>query len=76
VATPLQPNARPAQIIVNAADERPSTRSAYGSTLATPRPASTSAIVRCSPVWLALRAGAHAPAPSTPSTIASVARCS
>ncbi len=76
VATPLQPNARPAQIIVTPANERPSARSRYGSRLASARPTSTSVIVSCPPVWLVLRGGANRPAPITPMTIAIVARCS
>jgi len=44
--------------------------------LASARATSTSVIVRCSPLSLALRAGAHSAAPTTPTTIASVAACS
>jgi peptidoglycan-N-acetylglucosamine deacetylase len=76
VATPLQPNARPAQTIVSSATECPSARSRYGRRLETARPTSTIVIVRRSPGWLTLRAGANSPAPTTPITIASIARCS
>ena len=73
VATPLQPNARPAPIIVTAAGERPIARSRYGSRLATPSPTSTSVIVSSSEVWVVLRGGAVRPAPTTPITIALIA---
>jgi hypothetical protein len=76
VATPLQPNASPAHTIVRFAEERPSARSRYGSTLRSASPTSTSVIVSCLPGGLTLRAGAHSAAPSTPSTIATVATCS
>jgi hypothetical protein len=76
VATPLQPNASPAPIIVSAAGERAITRIRYGSRLANASPTSTSVIVRSSDVWLVLRGGAVSAAPTTPITIAAIARYS
>jgi len=69
VATPLQPKARPAPIIVTSAKEWPKARSTYGTRLAHPRPTSTRVIFSSSPLWLELRAGAHSAAPNTPTTI-------
>jgi len=50
VATPLQPNARPAQTIVTEAGERRITRSRYGSRLAAASTTSTITIVKRSEV--------------------------
>jgi hypothetical protein len=69
VATPLQPNARPAPIIVTSAKECPSARSRYGSRLASPSPSSTSVIVSSSELCVVLRGGAVTAAPTTPTTI-------
>jgi hypothetical protein len=76
VAIALQPNASPAPTIVSSAKLRPSAFSRYGSRLASASPTSTNVIVSCSPGWALLRAGAHSAAPTTPTMIASVARCS
>lgn len=69
VATPLQPKAKPAPIIVTSLTRRPSQLSTYGVRLARPRPISTTVIVRRLAVW-ALFSGAKMAVPSTPSTIA------
>jgi hypothetical protein len=76
VATPLHAKASPAPIIVTGAGERPIARSRYGSRLANPRPISTSVIVSSWEVWVVLRGGASNPAPTTPTTIAPIARYS
>jgi hypothetical protein len=73
VATPLHAKASPAPTIVTTAGERPSKRSTYGSRLESPRLTSTSVIVSSSEVWVVLRGGAASPAPTTPTTIASMA---
>jgi hypothetical protein len=71
VATPLHANASPAPIIVKPAGEWCSTRSTYGNRLAQPRPTSTSVIVSCWEVCVALRWGAVSATPRTPIAIAS-----
>jgi hypothetical protein len=77
VAIPLQPNASPAHtIVIDAGGRARSARNTYGSRLATANPSSTSRIVRRSEVWLVVRGGAHSPAPTTPITIAAIARYS
>src|SRR5690348_13960168 len=64
VATPLHANASPAPTIVTTAGERCTKFSRYGSRLAQPRPTSTSVIVSCWDVWVALRGGAASATPS------------
>ena len=71
VATPLHANASPAPTIVTAAGEWRTTCSRYGSRLAQPRPTSTSVIVSCWEVCVALRGGAVSATPTTPIAIAS-----
>lgn len=70
MATALQPNARPAPIIVMFAKECPSARSRYGSRLARPRPTSTSVIMSSSELCAVSRGGEHSAAPIMPTTIA------